>query len=117
MQKLISIVSVSISLRGMGLLGRRRLSRRWIGESVAAVHDVDVETFLRSLGFSDDLSSHSLRCAFCNGVLDRESIGAINPVGSRIDLVCDRPHCIRRLLAQLNSEEAAPTSAVPENYA
>ena len=88
-----------------------------MGESVAAVHDVDVETLLSSLGFSDDLSSHNLRCAFCNEVLGQESIGAINPAGSRIDLVCNRSHCIRRLLAQLNSEEATPPPGAPDDYA
>lgn len=86
-------------------------------ESVAAVHDVDVEILLSSLGFRDDFSSHNLRCAFCAEVLSQESIGAINPAGSRIDLVCDRPRCIRQLLAQLNSEEATPAPGPSDDHA
>jgi hypothetical protein len=101
----------------MGLLARRRLSRERVQGSVAAVHDVDLEILLSSLGFCDDLASHSLRCAFCDEALGQESIGAINPAGSRIELVCDRPRCIRRLLAQLNSEEAAPAPGAADDYA
>ncbi len=73
-------------------------------EPVQAVHDVDVGELVESLGMTADLDGGRIFCSFCEERITPQSIGAVYPAGERIDIVCDRPQCMARLLTVLNRE-------------
>lgn len=92
--------NLSAMLKRLG----RGYSLRGAKERVDAVHDVDLQSLLRSLGLADDLADGELSCEFCRTPIHLDAVGAIFPNGRTISVVCDSARCMARLTAALNRE-------------
>jgi len=82
-----------------------RVRDRRAEEPVDAVHDVDLGKLLDSLGLSEALEQGSVRCEFCDHVVTSDTVGALYPRGEAVRVVCDRPHCMARLVTDLNQRD------------
>lgn len=82
----------------------RSYSLRGAKERVEAIHDVDLQNLLRSLGLADDLADGGIPCEFCRASINLDAVGAIFPRGQNISVVCDGARCMARLTAALNQE-------------
>jgi hypothetical protein len=82
----------------------RSYSLRGAKEGVDAVHDVDLQNLLESLGLADDLADGGLSCEFCRTPIHLDAVGAIFPHRQTISVVCDSACCMTRLTAALNQE-------------
>jgi len=70
-------------------------------QPISAVHDDDLQSFLGSLGALHDLSEGRLRCKFCKDTLALETLQAVVPDSGAISYVCNKPPCLRLLMAYL----------------
>ncbi len=75
-------------------LQRSRMQR----ESIAAVHDDDLESFLTSIGSIHDVKSGKIKCKFCRDTIDLENLQAVIPDSGSISYICNKPQCLRDLI-------------------
>ena len=66
-------------------------------ESVQAVHDDDLFSLLKSLGFLEKVVNGDCKCAFCEQIITIDNLGSILPRGDEIAFSCDSPECIRKI--------------------
>lgn len=59
-----------------------------------AVHDDDLEAFLRSLGMLGNINAGKVRCSVCGTLITTENLGALYPSSGAIKVLCDLPSCI-----------------------
>ena len=66
---------------------------------IHAVHERDLDDFLKNLGLLDSLVKKELKCSICGTVVSRENLRFIYPVGDSIGLCCDKPDCYDQIVA------------------
>jgi hypothetical protein len=66
--------------------------------SLLAVHESDLETYLQSLGLLQDVRAGKIKCQFCGERLTLDRVAAVFPLGGSIKVACDRPACQAELL-------------------
>ena len=64
---------------------------------IKAVHEQDLDLFLRSLGLLDDFLKGKLRCHFCNDFIDRENFRCVFPLGEQIRICCSKLDCFQKV--------------------
>ena len=64
-------------------------------EEIKAVHDDDLENFLRSIGLLNDMESEKIHCKFCNEKITMETLQAIFPDSGSINVICNHKSCIK----------------------
>lgn len=69
---------------------------------IKAVHDDNLEAFLKNAGLYDDLSAGKLKCKYCDSNITIANLGSIVPYSGNIFFVCDNPVCIAKLSSILN---------------
>ena len=62
-----------------------------------AVHDDDLEGFLRSLGEWDGFINGDKKCRWCDVVITRDNLYSIYPVLMEITYCCHEPSCVTML--------------------
>jgi len=72
-----------------------------------AIHDDDLEIFLRDLGVLQDIIEGKVRCSVCEGIIRLANIGAVYPVSGSVKVLCDAPACIRRYVHRQNEARNA----------
>ena len=72
-----------------------------------AVHDDDLETFLKELGILRDIMEGKVRCSTCAGIVKLANLGAVYPVSGSVKALCDSPACIRKFVRMQNEENNA----------
>jgi hypothetical protein len=63
-------------------------------ETLAAVHDEDLEELLRGLDVLHDFTAGKMRCKFCDDVITEANLNAIFPDSGAVKVSCDRPPCV-----------------------
>ena len=66
-------------------------------ETIQAIHDDELDEFLKSLGLLSDFNARRLRCWFCDDVIDSSNLETIFPVSGTIKLACCKPTCVKDL--------------------
>ena len=61
---------------------------------VSAVHEHDLEAFLRSLGILEALLAGRVSCAICGRLLALHDVGCVYPIGDEIRVACDAAECL-----------------------
>lgn len=59
-----------------------------------AVHDDDLSNLLMSLGVYESIQNGKCSCLFCQKVITFDNLGAIVPINSEINFVCDSARCL-----------------------
>jgi hypothetical protein len=72
-------------------------------QTLRAVHDDDLEAFLEALGIASDVRAGRMDCAFCKDTVTLANLHAVFPDGGDVKVVCDRPDCVKELLARLEA--------------
>ena len=67
---------------------------------ILAVHDANLDEFLRSLELYDALENGELRCNICECQVTRENLGCVYPLGDEIKVCCDRLDCLRHIAVE-----------------
>jgi hypothetical protein len=68
---------------------------------VRAVHDLDLEDVLRTLGLDVLLGAGILGCEFCEEPVDLSRIYALVPLSAgTVSVVCDAASCVNAFLAE-----------------
>jgi predicted adenine nucleotide alpha hydrolase (AANH) superfamily ATPase len=65
--------------------------------TIKAVHDYDLENYLKSIGFLNKIKEGEVRCKFCGNIITLETIEAIVPLDGEITFVCENQKCINQL--------------------
>ena len=71
-------------------------------ETLSAVHDDDLPTYLESLGLFSDLKAGRIVCKFCADVITLVNLHALFPDSGNIRLTCSKPECIKKLMGYLS---------------
>ncbi len=88
------------------MLERLRSSyRRLVKDTVDAVHDQDIETYLASLGILAKLQRGRMLCKFCRDPVTLDTLHSLFPQSGDIKVVCDKPHCVIQLTDLLRTEQ------------
>lgn len=70
-------------------------NERWAKREILnAVHENNLEIFLRSIGALDEIQAGLHRCKFCQKQITMDNFGAVFPKDQAIHLVCDLPSCL-----------------------
>jgi hypothetical protein len=77
------------------LLRQSRIPR----ESISAVHDDDLNSFLTSIGAIHDIEEGKISCKFCGDKIDFGNIQAVLPDSGNISFICNKPSCVHDLIA------------------
>lgn len=75
-------------------------------EVIKAVHDNNLESFLRSLGIYENLIGGKIKCKFCSVIISLENLSSIFPDSGSIKLSCDKPGCINKLNTYINEHKS-----------
>lgn len=69
-----------------------------------AVHDDELEAYLRSLGLIDNRGP-LVACKFCSEHVAVDHVFAVFPLGGSIKIACDKPECQSALLEAIRQRE------------
>ncbi|MCH7811445.1 MAG: hypothetical protein IH958_02345 [Chloroflexi bacterium] len=71
-------------------------------ETLAVVHDDDLESTLRNLGVLKNIVDGSMKCPFCADVVAMDTLHSIFPDSGAIKVSCDKPSCVKALYAWMD---------------
>ena len=66
-------------------------------ESIKAVIEEDLETYLKSLGLYQQVLDNNIKCRFCGEKITFDNLQAIIPLDDKIYIVCDRYNCMEKI--------------------
>lgn len=64
---------------------------------IKAVSNKEIESYLKSLGLLDSISSGKKRCSSCGDILDIDSVQAIIPKENEIKILCNKSSCVKKI--------------------
>ena len=73
-------------------------------QSLHAVHEMDLENFLKSLGILEAITQGRLRCAVCGDTISLETFQCAFPDRGQIKVACHRPECFAEAIKQQESK-------------
>lgn len=73
-------------------------------EEICAVHERDLERFLKSLGLLEALEKGEIKCDVCSCQVTKKNIGFIYPFEGKIRVCCDKPDCYREIMRRVKGE-------------
>ncbi len=76
-------------------------------EKLLAVHDHDLERFLRSIGLYEDSVAGRVSCRFCGEAITLESLAYVYPVHDSITVSCIKPPCLAHAAVLSTQEPSA----------
>lgn len=85
----------------LGLFRKRWRERR----PIKAVHEQDLEDFLRSLKLPCQPQSQLGSCIVCGDAVGTQNLGAVSPGHGGVDVICDRTQCVARVLTDHEKDE------------
>ncbi len=78
-------------------------------KQVNTVHENDLINLLERLGIKDRFINKELLCKFCGNVVNKENIYSVLPESGGVNLICDKPECITKLLEYLENKKKTKT--------
>ena len=67
-------------------------------ENLKAVHDDDLEGFLKNISLYQNITSGKTRCKFCGEKITISNLYAVFPDSGTINVVCNNKSCIPQFL-------------------
>jgi hypothetical protein len=65
-----------------------------------AIHDNDVEEYLRHLGLLAKITDRKIKCSRCGEVVDLDNFGGLYSEENEIKVVCEKLECMTRLVGE-----------------
>lgn len=63
-------------------------------KEINAVHEKDLDNFLKRLGIKERLENRNFKCKFCKEVITKQNLYSILPESGEINFICDKPICV-----------------------
>lgn len=78
-------------------------------KQINAVHEKDLVGLLERLDVKEKFINNELHCKFCDSIVNKGNIYSVLPESASINLICDKPECITKLLEYLEEKERTKT--------
>jgi len=65
--------------------------------NIKAIHDEDLEDYLKKLGQLKKIKRGKVKCYFCGEQITLKNLHSIFPLSGDIKFVCDKKECIKKL--------------------
>jgi len=66
-------------------------------KGIKAVHEQDLDAFLKSLDLLDVFLNRELRCHFCGANIDRANFRCVFPLDNKVRVCCDSLNCFQKV--------------------
>lgn len=66
---------------------------------IKAVHDDDLQVFLKSLGVYDDVQNRKYQCHYCGKIIDLDNLQCVFPHDGKVCFCCAEEECYRMMLS------------------
>jgi hypothetical protein len=76
-----------------------------MAKRILAVHEKDLDAFLKSLGLLEVLEKQELRCALCGSIITRETFRCVYPENGEIKVCCSALECYSAIARRTEKEE------------
>lgn len=73
-------------------------------EVIKAIHDDQLENFLRNIGLLDDVISGKCKCKFCGETVTLENIYTVFPESGQVKFSCSKVKCMVNLSKYLSEK-------------
>jgi hypothetical protein len=73
-------------------------------KEIDAIHEQDLESVLKKLGFYEQMIQGILKCKFCGSQITMENLHSILPHSSGFSFICDKPECVQKLVEYLEEK-------------
>ena len=70
---------------------------------IKAVHDADLNSFLKKLGLLEDLRIGQLRCSLCDCILTFDNFGGVYKKNGQLKPICQKTECYLEMLKCKNA--------------
>jgi hypothetical protein len=70
---------------------------------ITAVHDSDLDFFLKKLGLWEKMQSGQLKCSFCDCLLNTKNFGGVFKENSEVKPFCQKTECYLEVLRHKNA--------------
>jgi len=70
---------------------------------IKAIYDSDLESFLKKIGFLEDIQKGQLKCSFCNCVLTIDNFGGVFKENGKLKPFCQKTECYMEVLKRKNA--------------
>jgi hypothetical protein len=68
-------------------------------QAIRAIHDDDLENFLKGLGINRDFKNGKLSCAYCKETITIDNLHSFFPDSGSIKICCSKPNCVQELFS------------------
>jgi len=68
---------------------------------IHAIHESDLDEFLKNIGLLDALENGKLTCDICGCKISRENFGCVYPTESEIKICCSKLECYEKALTKV----------------
>jgi hypothetical protein len=75
--------------------------------TIHAVHDDDLEEFLKRINVLGKFTSGQINCSLCKETITRENLYSIFPDSGDIKFSCNKPECILALKTRIEGKNYA----------
>lgn len=72
---------------------------------ILAVHEKDLDAFLKSLGLLEALEKQELKCALCGSTITKENFLCVYPENGEIKVCCNELECYKAIARRMGKEE------------
>lgn len=76
-----------------------------MSDRILAVHERDLDTFLKSLGLLEALEKQELKCAICGSIITRETFQCVYAENGEIKVCCNKLECYKAVARKMGKEE------------
>jgi len=67
-------------------------------EEIHAVHEENIDEFLRSIGLFEAIEKKELSCFCCNKKIGKDDFGCVFSYENKIRVCCDEIECLQKVL-------------------
>jgi hypothetical protein len=72
---------------------------------ILAVHENDLDAFLKSLGLLEAFEKQELKCALCGTTITKENFLCVFPENGEIKVCCNKLGCYEAIARRMGKEE------------
>jgi len=77
-----------------------------VTSTLNAVHDDELEAFLRNLGVAAAFRAGKLKCAFCGTVITFVNLYSVFADSGSVKFACDETECVKALASKIANRAA-----------
>jgi hypothetical protein len=76
-----------------------------MAKRILAVHEKNLDLFLKSLGLLEAFEKRELKCALCGSVITRDNFYCVYPENGIVKVCCNKLDCYKTLAGRKEKKE------------